>query len=85
MRYFLRWQLSTLVLLLLLTFMPGSLWLKVVVANMGAFLVYAIARAGRRKQSHSVSRSLRHGQEFIPYRMHVSLMNKLKFFKFNKK
>lgn len=85
MRYFLRWQLSTIVLLLLLVFMPGSLWLKVVVANMGAFLVYAIARAGRQKQSDSVYRNLRHAQEFIPYRAHISIMNKLKFFKFNKK
>ena len=65
--------------------MPGSLWLKVVVANIGAFLVYVSIRAGRQKQSYSVYRSLRHDQEFIPYRAHISIMNRLKFFKFTKK
>jgi len=84
-RYFLQWQLSTPVLVLLIVFTPGPLIPKVILANMVASLVYFKARSGRRKRAVSSYMRLRRGDEFIPYRTHITLMNKLKVFKFPRK
>ena len=85
LRYFLRWQLSTPVLLLFIAVSPGNLLMKVALANLLVSLLYYFSRKSMRQQSVSGFMKARQGEDFIPYTLRTSLWNKVKFFKLPRK
>jgi len=85
LRYFLRWQLSTPVLLLFIAVSPGNLLLKVVLANLLVSLLYYFSRKSMRQQNNTGFMKARRGDDFIPYTIRTSLWNKVKLFKFPRK
>jgi len=85
LRYFLRWQLSTPVLLLFIAVYPGNLLMKIALANLLVSLLYYFSRKSMRQQSVSGLMKARRGDDFIPYTLRTSMWNKVKFFKFPRK
>lgn len=85
LRYFLRWQLSTPVLLLFIAVYPGNLLMKVALANLLVSLLYYFSRKSMRQQSTSGFMKARQGDGFIPYTLRTSMWNKVKFFKLSRK
>lgn len=85
LRYFLRWQLSTPVLLLFIAVYPGNLLMKVALANLLVSLLYYFSRKSMRQQSTSGFMKARRGDDFIPYTLRTSMWNKVKLFKLPRK
>lgn len=77
LKYAFRWQLSTPVLALCIVVIPGgALWQTVIANAVGAAIFYHIDKKIFKHKTHPANRTI---GEVRPYRLRITLLNKLKF------